>query len=92
MAKMYPGMNSQEQESKTPDVGVLPKTKMPTLDKAGIRNSGYLTKKGTPSGLNAMFNKLPPGMEIGDQSEADIRSQEMLTYSGGISYPGDGWT
>jgi hypothetical protein len=93
MAKMYPGMNSSEQEtSVTKEEGVLPKTKMPTLDKAGIKNSGYLTKKGEPSGLDARFNDLPPGMNIEDQKNSDIRSQEMITYSGGISYPGDGWT
>ena len=91
MAKLYPGMHSSEQKEMTPDVNVLPKSGGKTLDKSGINDSGYLTKKGTPSGLNAMFNYLPPGMDITDQKDADIREQRMITYSGGISYHGDGW-
>jgi hypothetical protein len=43
-------------------------------------------------GVNAMYNSLPPGMDIEDQEVADIRKEEMVTYSGGVSYPGDGWT
>jgi len=89
---MYPGMSGTEQKEMTPDVGVLPKSGGKSLDKSGINDSGYLRKKGIPSGLDAMFNYLPPGMDITDQKDADIREQKMLNYSGGISYPGDGWT
>jgi hypothetical protein len=71
---------------------VLPASGGESLDKTGVKDSGYLTKKGTPSGEMAMFNELPPGMNIEDQKVADIRAQKMLVYSGGISYPGDGWT
>jgi hypothetical protein len=73
------------------DVGVLPGSGGPSLDKAGIKNEGYLTKKGTPSGKSAMFNALPPGSNIDDQALADIRE---LPYKEVVSksYPGDGWT
>lgn len=77
---------------KMPDVNVLPSSGGQSLDKTGIKDSGYLTKKGTPSGEGAKFNYLPPGMNIEDQACADIRGQEMVTYKGGITYPGDGWT
>jgi hypothetical protein len=78
--------------AKMPDENVLPSSGGEVLDKAGIKDSGYLTKKGTPSGMEAKFNHLPPGMNIEDQQICDIRAQEVLTYKGGISYPGDGWT
>lgn len=71
---------------------VLPSSGGKVLDKAGVKDSGYLTKKGTPSGMDAKFNRLPPGMNIEDQEVSDIRSEEMKTWSGGLSFPGDGWT
>ena len=74
------------------DVNVLPKSGGETLDKSGVNDSGYLVKKGIPYGVEVMFNSLPPGMDITDQEVADIRVQEMKVYSGGLSYPGDGWT
>lgn len=74
------------------DQNVLKETAMQSLDKSGIKDNGYIVKKGTPFGVSAFFNSLPPGMDIIDQEVADIRKQEMLTYSGGISFPGDGWT
>lgn len=74
-----------------PDVGVLPTTGGPVLDKAGIKDVGYLDKKGTPSGPGAMFNALPPGTDIEDQKVADIRSMEMKTVTG-LGFPGDGWS
>ena len=93
MAKMYPGMNSSEQESGIPNEGsCLPSSSGRSLDKAGISNKGYLDKKGTPSGLNAMFNDLPPGMNIEDQKLTDQHDLSLKTYSGGLSFPGDGWT
>lgn len=73
------------------DEAVLPSSSGPSLDKAGIKNTGYLTKKSTPFGVNAFFNSLPPGTDIEDQEDADIRTMEMKTYSGGLGYPGDGW-
>ena len=92
-AVKFPGMLTKEQEPKKPDVGVLPTSeKMAGNEMVGIKDAGYITKKGTPSGLKAEFNFLPPGMEIEDQENADIRSQKQLDYKGGMSYPGDGWT
>jgi len=73
------------------DVNVLPRSGGEVLDKSGINDSGYLVKKGTPFGVNVFFNSLPPGSDITDQEMADIREEPMKTYSGGMSYPGDGW-
>jgi hypothetical protein len=61
-------------------------------EKVGIEDSGYLDKKGTPSGQSAMFNKLPPGMNIENQEVCDIRAEKLVEYRGGCSFPGDGWT
>lgn len=57
----------------------------------GFKTSGYITKKGTPSGADAKFNQLPPGQNIADQECADIRDlpKKEITASG---YPGDGWS
>jgi len=74
------------------DENVLPASaKMAGNEMVGIKDSGYLVKKGTPYGVDVNFNSLPPGMDITDQEMADIRKQELYTYSGGLSYPGDGW-
>lgn len=75
------------------DVNVLPNSgKMAGNEMVGIKDNGYIVKKGTPYGVDVNFNSLPPGMDITDQEMADIRKQEMSTYSGGLGYPGDGWT
>ena len=74
------------------DVGVLPDSaEMAHNELVGVRNSGYLAKKGLEFGVNAFYNSLPPGMDIEDQENSDIRKMEMLAYEGGIGYPGDGW-
>ena len=73
------------------DVGVLPSSGGGSLDKAGIRNEGYLNKKGTPSGKTAMFNALPPGMNIEDQALLDYNELPYKEVTS-KSYPGDGWT
>ncbi len=74
------------------DVGVLPDSaEMSHNELVGVRNSGYLAKKGLEFGVNAFYNSLPPGMDIEDQENSDIRKMEMLAYEGGIGYPGDGW-
>lgn len=78
--------------SKMPDVKVLPNSGGESVEKTGIHNEGYLTKKGTPSGNQAYFNCLPPGMNIEDQEVSDIREESMKTWKGGLSYPGDSWT
>jgi hypothetical protein len=72
------------------DVNVLPKSGGGTLDKDGINDNGYLVKKGTPYGVDVFFNSLPPGSDITDQEVADIRVEEMKTWMGGLSFPGDG--
>lgn len=78
--------------SKRPDVGVLPTSeKTAGGEKVGVKDSGYLDKKGTPSGDGAHFNKLPPGVNIEDQAVADIRAMPMKTITPS-GFPGDGWT
>jgi hypothetical protein len=37
------------------------------------RSTNYITKKGTPNGENAQFNQMPPGMDLNDQKNSDIR-------------------
>lgn len=72
------------------DQGVLPNSGGATLDKDGIHDEGYLVKKGLEFGVNAFYNSLPPGSQIEDQENADIRKQELKTFKGGLSFPGDG--
>lgn len=71
---------------------VVPRSGGEVLDKAGVNNNGYITKKGLVFGADAMYNTLPPGMDIEDQETADIREMPEKSYKGGMSYPGDGWT
>lgn len=74
------------------DVDVLPDSaELAGNEMIGVRNSGYLAKKGLEFGVNALYNTLPPGMDIEDQEISDIRKMEMAVYEGGIGYPGDGW-
>jgi len=74
------------------DIEVLPDSaELAGNEMVGVRNSGYLSKKNTVYGVNAMFNTLPPGMDIEDQEMADIREMEMVVYDTGLGYPGDGW-
>jgi hypothetical protein len=74
-----------------PDVNVLPTVEGPVLDKAGIKDEGYITKKGLTDGVNVFYNSLPPGMDIEDQETADIRKMSMKTVTA-LGYPGDGWS
>lgn len=76
-----------------PDMQVLPDSaEMRNNEMVGIRDAGYLVKKNLEYGVNAFYNSLPPGMDIEDQENADIRAMDMVVYEHGISYPGDGWT
>lgn len=59
-------------------------------EKSGFDDSGYLVKKGTPYGEQAKFNYLPPGMEIDNQENKDIRAMPFKELTD-MSYPGDGW-
>ena len=54
----------------------------------GLSASGFITKKGAPTGEMG-FNVLPPGDMI-DQPDADIREMPMKSVTS-IGYPGDGW-
>lgn len=60
------------------------------VEKDGINNDAYITKKGLAYGNGAFYNTLPPGMDIEDQETADIRKMTQKDYNGGCSYPGDG--
>ena len=74
------------------DLEVLPDSaEIMGNEMVGIRDSGYLTKKNLQFGVNAFYNSLPPGMDIEDQENADIREEELFIYEGGLSYMGDGW-
>jgi len=77
---------------KKPDEGVLPTSGGQSESKSGVKDTGYIDKKGTPSGEKAMFNYLPPGTDIDNQECADIRDLPMKDYTGGLGYKGDGWT
>lgn len=59
-------------------------------EKSGFETTGYLDKKGTPYGENAKLNFLPPGMEIENQENKDIRKMPYTKVTE-ESYPGDGW-
>ena len=72
------------------EYNVLPRSGGKATSKDGIDDSGYIEKKGTPSGESAKFNALPPGMNIENQEVAHIEPMEMKTFKGGLSYPGDG--
>lgn len=85
------GKRHEVKGDKYADLNVLPTSGGESLDKAGIHNEGYLVKKGTPFGVTAMFNSLPPGMDIEDQELTDQRKMEMK-YVTDLGYPGDGWT
>lgn len=85
------GKRHEVSGDKYADTNVLPSSGGGSLDKAGIHNDGYLVKKGTPHGVNAMFNSLPPGMDIEDQELTDQRTMELKTVTN-LGYPGDGWT
>lgn len=76
-----------------PDVDVLPDSAhLAGNEMVGIKDSGYLTKKGlVEGGANVMLHSLPPGTDIEDQENADIRKMPMKTVTA-MGYPGDGWT
>ena len=43
----------------------------------GFVTGGFITKKGAPSGDGAKFNVMPPGDDIDNQPDADIRPLPM---------------
>lgn len=86
------GKRHEMKDQALADVGVLPDSDMMVGDeRVGIKNHEYLVKKGLEYGVNVHYNTLPPGMDIEDQENCDIRRMEFKSYRGGIGYPGDGW-
>jgi len=91
-------------KKRIPDEGLFPPSGGEALDKAGIKDSGYLNKKGTPSrwscdssGVHGeILNRLPPGTEIQDQhlSQAETAAKRLakLREVDEMSFPEDGWT
>ena len=74
------------------DLEVLPdSTELAGNELVGIRNAGYISKKNLEFGVNAFYQSLPPGMDIEDQENCDIRKMELVNYDGGLGYKGDGW-
>lgn len=87
------GQRHEMKRTEVADVDVLPDSgEMLGNEMVGVRNNGYLVKKGLEFGTNAFYNSLPPGMDIEDQELVDIREMDIVTYEGGLSFPGDGWT
>lgn len=72
------------------EMAPLPRSGGKSLDKDGIDDAGYIDKKGTPSGEDARFNMLPPGMNIENQKVAEMNSMPMREWKGGLSYEDDG--
>ena len=86
------GARHEMKRSQVADIDVLPDSaEMAHNEMVGVRNNGYLVKKGLEYGVNAFYNTLPPGMDIEDQENSDIRQMDMVVYEGGMSFPGDGW-
>ena len=74
------------------DVGVLPDSAMMKGNEmVGVKDAGYLVKKNLQFGDDVFYNTLPPGMDIEDQENCDIRKMEMKTITS-MGYPGDGWS
>lgn len=85
------GQRHEMKSQNVADEAVLPNSGGSSLDKDGIHDTGYIVKKNLEFGNSAFYNSLPPGMDIEDQENSDIRKMgEVKTYKGGMSYPGDG--
>jgi hypothetical protein len=85
------GARHEVKSADVADVGNLRDTAhMAGNEMVGVKNDGYLVKKGLNYGVNAMYNSLPPGMDIEDQENCDIRKMELKTVTG-LGFPGDGW-
>lgn len=73
------------------EIGGMGRTHNDIGEISGFIVDGYLDKNGTPYGEAAKFNFLPPGMDISNQENAEIHEMPLRTYSGGVSFPSDGW-
>lgn len=69
---------------------LFPRSGGECVEKTGIDNDNYITKKGLEFGAAAFYNSLPPGQDIDDQENMDVRQMKMRVYEGGVSYPTDG--
>lgn len=58
-------------------------------ERTGFDTAGYIDKQGTPHGESAMFNHMPPGMDITNQAMTEQYAMPMKKLTG-LSYPGDG--
>ena len=87
------GKRHEMKSDRYADENVLPDSAHVTGNEmVGIKDSGYLTKKGLEEGgANVMLHSLPPGTDIEDQENADIRKMPFKTITD-MGYPGDGWT
>jgi hypothetical protein len=86
------GKRHEVKRSHLADVDVLPDSaELLGNEMVGMRNNGYLAKKNVEYGVNALFNSLPPGMDIEDQENCDIREMQLVVFERGLGYPGDGW-
>lgn len=74
-----------------PSISGLSGTHNDIGEKSGFETTGYIDKKGQTYGENAKLNFLPPGMEIENQENKDIRKMTLKKVVD-ESYPGDGWT
>lgn len=79
-------------EMHSPGVTGMGGTKNDIGEKSGFEGStaSYIDKKGTPYGEDAKFNFLPPGMDITNQENCDIREMPFKSVVS-VSYAGDGW-
>ncbi len=59
-------------------------------EKSGFITQGYLDKGNMPFGEAAKYNFLPPGMDISNQENSDIREMKLRKITE-MSYPDDGW-
>ena len=65
------------------DMDVLPDSaELMGNEMVGIRDTGYIAKKNLEFGVNAMYNSLPPGMDIEDQEYCDIRRMQVVDVTG----------
>lgn len=78
-------------KGKISDQNVLSNSaKMAGNEMVGVKDSGYITKKGlSPESILKL--PLPPGTDIEDQSCRDINPMPMKMVTS-LGYPGDGWT
>lgn len=69
-------------------------SEMKNDQRVGFDTDGYIQKKGITASQatnpDTRYNMTPPGMDINDQKNADIRTLPWKTITG-MGYPGDGW-